>query len=315
MTDQIRPDWEAKLTAVRAAVARRANRRIVMRQVGDRLIPIGITSGRSHPPAGEDGGHGDSSESSGSRRSRRRQQGAQLSGLEQYVGMGGQDLEEVCIYRGFVLAYTFAYLPHLQLMIMEAMRLSLIDHEEQQRKDAEEKKKKGQADASQEGPSGVGSSGQPASRNSSEQATPVSTPQHRSSNSLSAPQEGHSRSSSLTRIFKRDRESPSGRSSPVNPPPFSTLNAAFSTSSTASAVLGSPEVTAPSTSTGAAVSPDESQNPGLPKVTPEALDVDSVLSLPSVTDRPGYDVLASSPESAVAREPLLPGNHSTTTPS
>lgn len=45
--DQIRPDWEAKLNAVKAAAARRAARRIVMRQVGDRLIPIGYTSSRA----------------------------------------------------------------------------------------------------------------------------------------------------------------------------------------------------------------------------------------------------------------------------
>lgn len=32
--DQIRPDWETKLNQVKAAAARRAARRIVMRQVG-----------------------------------------------------------------------------------------------------------------------------------------------------------------------------------------------------------------------------------------------------------------------------------------
>lgn len=47
MTDEIRPDWEAKLEAIKAVAARRANRRIVMRQVGDRLIPVGITSSRT----------------------------------------------------------------------------------------------------------------------------------------------------------------------------------------------------------------------------------------------------------------------------
>lgn len=47
MTDEIRPDWEDKLNAVKAAAARKASRRIVMRQVGDRLIPIGFTSARA----------------------------------------------------------------------------------------------------------------------------------------------------------------------------------------------------------------------------------------------------------------------------
>ncbi len=46
-TDQLHPDWEAKLEAIKATVARRSNRRIVFRQVGDRLIPVGVTSGRA----------------------------------------------------------------------------------------------------------------------------------------------------------------------------------------------------------------------------------------------------------------------------
>ncbi|KAL5529091.1 hypothetical protein ACEPAG_5065 [Sanghuangporus baumii] len=131
--DHIRPDWEAKLAAVRAAVARRANRRIIMRQVGDRLIPVGVTSGRIHPLNGEtviiangDPGVENANENEGrSRRSRRRphqQQPQDINQLLGTVGLGGQDLEE--------------------LMVMEAMRLSLLEHEERQRKEAEEKKKK-----------------------------------------------------------------------------------------------------------------------------------------------------------------------------
>jgi hypothetical protein len=33
LADEIRPDWEQKLNSVKAAAARRASRRIVMRQV------------------------------------------------------------------------------------------------------------------------------------------------------------------------------------------------------------------------------------------------------------------------------------------
>jgi hypothetical protein len=62
--DQIRPDWEDQLNAVKAAAARRASRRIIMHrvglasfcsvrlphltssQIGDRLIPVGYTSSR-----------------------------------------------------------------------------------------------------------------------------------------------------------------------------------------------------------------------------------------------------------------------------
>jgi len=89
--DQIRPDWEAKLEAVRAAVARRANRRIIMRQVGDRLIPVGVTSGRIHALTPEEAAAAGAEGGSSGRRSRRRQQ----QGMEQYMGMSGQDLEEV----------------------------------------------------------------------------------------------------------------------------------------------------------------------------------------------------------------------------
>ncbi|TXT07115.1 hypothetical protein VHUM_03285 [Vanrija humicola] len=105
--DQIRPDWEAKLNAVKAAAARRAARRIVMRQVGDRLIPIGYTSARATGQADfsmsipqEEGG-------GGSRRSRRNRDRE-------------REMEE--------------------MMIMEAMRLSLLDHEEHQRKSATDNK-------------------------------------------------------------------------------------------------------------------------------------------------------------------------------
>ena len=84
---------------MRAAVARRANRRIIMRQVGDRLIPVGVSSGRVHALSPEEAAstqEGDQDSGSGSRRSRRRQnQGG--GAFDQFVGMGGQDLEEVCL--------------------------------------------------------------------------------------------------------------------------------------------------------------------------------------------------------------------------
>lgn len=91
--DQIRPDWESKLAAVRAAVARRANRRIVMRQVGDRLIPVGVTSGRIHALNSEE--VAEAAEGGGSRRRRRHGGNSQL---EQFMSIPGQDLEEVTSY-------------------------------------------------------------------------------------------------------------------------------------------------------------------------------------------------------------------------
>lgn len=96
--DQIRPDWEAKLAAVKAAVARRANRRIIMRQVGDRLIPVGVTSGRIHAlPTEEQGEGGETNGNERGSRRRRRNQNQDLNQLLGSMGLGGQDLEEVNI--------------------------------------------------------------------------------------------------------------------------------------------------------------------------------------------------------------------------
>ena len=71
-----------------------------MRQVGDRLIPGGVTSGRVHalPPAegGVETPEGGSDR--GSRRSRRRQQNQELNQFLGSMGIAGQDLEEVRIH-------------------------------------------------------------------------------------------------------------------------------------------------------------------------------------------------------------------------
>jgi hypothetical protein len=143
----IHPDWEARLEAMKATVARRANRRIVFRQVGDRLVPVGITSGRAgdgaNPtmattalPAGflsqiaaaldasnESGG------SSGRRRGSRRSSRGQTNEINQLLeslGLGGgPDLEE--------------------MMLQEAMRLSQLDEEERVKKQQEEEAKKAQS--------------------------------------------------------------------------------------------------------------------------------------------------------------------------
>lgn len=99
-TDQVHPDWEARLAAVQAAAARRANRRIIMRQIGDRLVPVGITSGRIHPLSVE--GAGPEGDGGGSRRSRRRQQQQQdLNNFLGNMGLGGRDLEEVSPVRSW----------------------------------------------------------------------------------------------------------------------------------------------------------------------------------------------------------------------
>jgi len=72
-----------------------------MRQVGDRLIPVGITSGRVHPINPEEAQSESNESGGGSRRSRRRQQ-QQAQEFNQFLGsmgLGGQDLEEVsCVF-------------------------------------------------------------------------------------------------------------------------------------------------------------------------------------------------------------------------
>ncbi|KAJ9109737.1 hypothetical protein QFC19_001967 [Naganishia cerealis] len=128
--DQIRPDWEDQLNAVKAAAARRASRRIIMHRIGDRLIPVGYTSSRdaTNIAIGDTGpiertldenalqallAGADRAGSRSGRRSRRMGSGDSNSATA--------DIEE--------------------LMLMEAMRLSMLEHEEQQRKQAEAKKK------------------------------------------------------------------------------------------------------------------------------------------------------------------------------
>ena len=302
--DHIRPDWEAKLTAVRAAVTRRANRRIIMRQVGDRLIPVGVTSGRVHALSPEEAAQAEQENNGGSRRSRRRQQST-IPGFEQYVGMGGQDLEEVTI---LVHIFTSMSQYNQQLMVMEAMRLSLLEHEEQQRKEAEEKKKKkpngGSTATSESGPSAEVAS----SQRSDSPSGPASSTARLSTSSAQSKPESKRRS-----FLSRSRSpsppavdtSSSWRRRSSNSPALSTLNAALSgATSTASAFLTppTPSESLPASNSATGSSPTTSES------CPIAIHQD--FSLLSVDSAPGtsYDQLPSSPESVLATEPLLSAN-------
>lgn len=118
--DTVRPDWSEKLLAAQQAVLRRANRRIIMRQVGDRLIPIGVSSSRAGAelPVGSGPGgaivlregerfgafSGDDN-GSGSGRRRSRRAGSGLLGL----GMAGQDIEEVSCGAAFKVQQRFCH--------------------------------------------------------------------------------------------------------------------------------------------------------------------------------------------------------------
>ncbi|GAA5845673.1 hypothetical protein JCM9279_006069 [Rhodotorula babjevae] len=171
-TDMIHPDWEAKLEAMKAAVARRANRRIVFRQVGDRLIPVGISSGRGGgadganptmatttlPPnflsqiaaaldASNEGGASSSGRRRGSRSARRSRGGSggndEIAQLLESLGLGGgPDIEE--------------------MMVQEAMRLSQLEEEERQKKTQEEEAAKAAKAAAAAGSGGAPTTSQAA---------------------------------------------------------------------------------------------------------------------------------------------------------
>ncbi|KIP09287.1 hypothetical protein PHLGIDRAFT_29131 [Phlebiopsis gigantea 11061_1 CR5-6] len=283
--DQIRPDWEAKLAAVRAAVARRANRRIIMRQVGDRLIPIGISSGRIHPlqpedVAGESGESGSSER--GSRRSRRRNQNPDLN---QYLGQGGftgQDLEE--------------------LMVMEAMRLSLLDHEEQQRKEREEEEKKRR----EAGVAAGTSSSATDTPSSAVQTTPAmlsptvnsSTTRLRSSSSVSG------RSAELL--------PGSGRASQRSSSPASVIVTAIRAATSAASAVGSPPPE-PDAADATTEGPDRTTLEATPTTTTRELPWERSMSFsssisPTADGGSTYDYLpssAGSSSSSLAQQPLL----------
>ncbi|KZT74161.1 hypothetical protein DAEQUDRAFT_754109 [Daedalea quercina L-15889] len=290
--DQIRPDWEAKLAAVRAAVARRANRRIIMRQVGDRLIPVGISSGRVHALAPEEGqgenGEGAAEPGGGrSRRSRRRQQNQDINHLLGTMGLAGQDLEE--------------------LMVMEAMRLSLLEHEEQQRKQREEEEKKRREQGGESAQSeGAGSSASPAPIDTSNAAAPSSAP---TPEPAPSPTSALASSTPITPVG----ETPNAQGAlALVPPPAPEPSA-------------SSPVSASSTTPDGTISAGSSQaadgNDSQPQTPPSAVEpsVSRSSSRPVRFDRvdstasslaPGaggenYDVLSSSPESTVSHKPLL----------
>ncbi|KAI0340584.1 hypothetical protein BDW22DRAFT_1359978 [Trametopsis cervina] len=276
--DQIRPDWEAKLAAVRATVQRRANRRIVMRQVGDRLIPIGITSGRVHAIPPEEVQQVEQPESSGSvergsRRARRRQQNQELNQFLGNMGMGGQDLEE--------------------LMIMEAMRLSLIDHEEQQRKQREEEeKKKRDAGSSAAGPA-------EANAGSSSSAAPTNAPPSTEAPTSLSPSSSNARTASADpRSSSPPRVSPEmstawGRTS------MSALEAALRSATTAATAVATP----PEQEAAAPVSQPQSPPAPPPPEVSRTRDETPAIPIPIITTPPPSEHTPAHDENAASAEP------------
>ncbi|KAL6309082.1 hypothetical protein BKA93DRAFT_724342 [Sparassis latifolia] len=350
--DMIRPDWEAKLTAVRAAVARRANRRIIMRQVGDRLIPVGVTSGRIHALPTEDGqAEGESSNERGSRRSRRRPQNQDINQLLGSMGLGGQDLEE--------------------LMVMEAMRLSLIDHEEQQKREREEaakKEKEGSNAAAQDAQQGEGTSISPQTDTpssgpatvadcTSEVPSPAavlspaltsseeSTSSHCGSTAATSETglgvcagtsaNGCARVSSYTSlpptVTANTDQSSAGHSGPSSPS-YSTLSTAMLSATSTANAIPSPADT--ESAAHESMSNRPTSRPRTPVMPPGVSTTDDAYesepftakriplthadsiasSIDPSSEQASYDILSSSPESSASHKPLLGSTDSTSPP-
>lgn len=74
-----------------------------MRQVGDRLIPVGVTSGSVRTLSPEEAQAEGLENGGGSRRSRRRNPVNQ--NLDQFMGMAGQDLEEVSFCYNIIIGF------------------------------------------------------------------------------------------------------------------------------------------------------------------------------------------------------------------
>ncbi|KAL7283241.1 hypothetical protein ACG7TL_002669 [Trametes sanguinea] len=326
--DMIHPDWEAKLAAVRAAVARRANRRIIMRQVGDRLIPVGVTSGRVHPIPAEEGGAEtpEGSSDRGSRRSRRRQQNQEINQFLGSMGLGGQDLEE--------------------LMVMEAMRLSLLEHEAQQRRQQEEEAKRKREEETAAAADGTGAA--PAAASSTDSALSSQPTSNASSPSSLQPQPGTAIADSVTpspslppvspspapsgllsptSAASESQQSghPSGRSTPslqheVTDTASSNAVPAITSDSEGPAATAEPQAVSaltadsrsrPRTPVSSSVNPDSAppteppssseQTPDIPPALPRLQRPPSFSSLAASS----YDVLPSSPDSTISSKPLL----------
>ncbi|SPO19956.1 uncharacterized protein UTRI_00348_B [Ustilago trichophora] len=224
--DQVRPDWHYKLAQAEAAVARRANRRVIMRQVGDRLIPIGISSSRMgadlaaaaesgrinlNGPGGSiilnDGQNwpGSTGTVSTSRRRSSRPSRSANDGLPELARMmrnaAGEDMEEA--------------------MVMEAMRLSLLEHEEQQRKQAEEEKKKKKAAAATAAAASTTTAQESSSSSNAATAVAAASGSSRDSTSNDVPAGGNTATRSpppaaQSVLEESEARSPSG--APLSPP-------------------------------------------------------------------------------------------------
>ena len=141
LVDDIHPNWEEKLNKALETAARQANRRVIMRQEGDNLVPIGVSSSRTgdalssfisqhtsvgrHGPGGSIILHGNSLHN------------IMLDYFPSHILRNLRDRDPHRPQIGDQFARTLATLPPEQLehiMLQETMRISRLEHEQSQRR-------------------------------------------------------------------------------------------------------------------------------------------------------------------------------------
>lgn len=194
-------------------------------------------------------------------------------------------------------------------MIMEAMRLSLIDHEDQQRRQREEELRNqrngGGGPASGDGPAPASAQGPSSSPGASTLQPSNTAPSLTTQASEGGSSTSHRSSASLS-------TSPAGNMwhfRRPSPPPFSAISAAMNSAASTASAISTPHEDPPL--------PAATSNPSIPLDLPPILveptaepvqtpGAESVASGPSLgRGDSSYDVLPSSPESAGSRLPLI----------
>lgn len=142
LTDHVHPEWEEQLAEAQAAHARRATRRVIMRQVGDTVVPIGVSSSRTGQSLADAVGQNAALG--------RRVQGGNIVLTGDAAGTGARGGGADAFLRRLSLGRRRTVLdePRMRrsldmharevedLMVAEAVRRSIVEHEEELRRRA-----------------------------------------------------------------------------------------------------------------------------------------------------------------------------------
>ena len=141
LTDHVHPEWKEQLAEAQAAHARRATRRVIMRQVGDTVVPIGVLSSRTGQSlaeaVGQNAALGRSVQGGNIVLTDNAGRGARGGSAATFLrrlnpGRRRTVLDEPCVRRSLDMHPREVE----NLMVAEAMRLSLIEHERELRRRA-----------------------------------------------------------------------------------------------------------------------------------------------------------------------------------